>query len=67
MNTDLKRDLKPTTFRLTPEARRLLKLLSQKKGISMTSVIETMIRKEAKEEELIQSTHDMPHPETQRP
>lgn len=52
MNTDLKRDLKPTTFRLTAEARRLLKLLSQKKGISMAAVMETVIRKEAKEEEL---------------
>ena len=52
MNTDLKRDLKPTTFRLTSEARRLLKLLSQKKGISMASVLETIIRKEAREEGL---------------
>lgn len=50
MNTDLKRDLKPTTFRLTAEARRLLKLLSQKKGLSMTSVLEVVIRKEAKDE-----------------
>ncbi len=52
MNTGHKKDLKPTTFRLTVEARRLLKLLSQKKGISMTSVVEVMIRKEAKGEEL---------------
>ena len=48
--TENKRDLKPTTFRLTTEARRLLRLLSQKKGISMTSVLEVLIRKEAKEE-----------------
>jgi len=52
MNTEHKRDLKPTTFRLTAEARRLLKLLSQKKGVSMTSVLEILIRKEAKDEHL---------------
>jgi hypothetical protein len=50
MNTEFKKDLKPTTFRLTLEARRLLKLLSQAKGISMAAVLEGLIRKEAKEE-----------------
>lgn len=44
--------LEATTMRLTDDARHLLKLLSQKKGISMTSVIETIVRKEAKEERL---------------
>lgn len=52
MNESHKKDLKPTTFRLTAEARRLLKLLSQKKGISMTSVLEVLIRKDAKDEHL---------------
>jgi hypothetical protein len=50
MNTDYKKDLKTTTFRLTTDARHLLTLLSQKKGISRTAVLETLIRKEAREE-----------------
>lgn len=47
---ELKKNLKPTTFRLTLEARRLLQLLATKKGLSMTGVLEVIIRKEAKEE-----------------
>lgn len=47
---ELKRDLKPTTFRLTREARRLLQALAQRKGLSMAGVLEVVIRKEAKEE-----------------
>ena len=47
-----KADLKTMSFRLTPEARRLLAGLAQKKGISMTAVLEILIRKEAKEEGL---------------
>lgn len=41
-----------TSFRLTEEARRLLAVLSERKGISMTAVLETLIRKEAKEEKI---------------
>lgn len=52
MATGMKKETKPTTFRLTTEARRLLKWLAQKKGLSMTAVLETVIRKEAKEEGL---------------
>jgi len=39
-----------TSVRLSTEARQLLLKLSDKKGISMTSVLEVIIRKEAKEE-----------------
>ncbi len=52
MAPTLKKNLKATTFRLTPEARRLLAALAEHKGVSMTSVLEFMIRKEAKEERL---------------
>jgi hypothetical protein len=45
-----KADLKTMSFRLTPEARRLLAALAEKKGISMTAVLEVLIRQEAKEE-----------------
>ena len=47
-----KAELKTMSFRLTPEARRLLATLAEKKGISMTAVLEVLIRKEAKEEGL---------------
>ena len=50
--TNDKRNTKPSTFRLTVDARRLLKLLSGKKGLSMTGVLEVLIRKEAKEEDI---------------
>jgi uncharacterized protein (DUF1778 family) len=46
----LKRDLTPTTFRLTPEARRLLKALAQAQGLSMTGLLEVLIREAAKRE-----------------
>ncbi len=41
-----------TSFRLTEEARRLLAALGEKKGVSMTAVLEILIRKEAKEEQI---------------
>ncbi len=47
-----KADAKTTSYRLTPEARRLLAALAEKKGISKTAVLEVLIRKEAKEEGL---------------
>ena len=47
-----KADLKTMSFRLTPEARRLLAALAEKKGISKTAVLEILIRQEAKEEGL---------------
>jgi predicted DNA-binding protein len=47
-----KRDVKVTSFRLTPEARRLLSALAEKKGVAMTAVLEFLIRKEAKEEDI---------------
>ena len=45
-----RRELKPTTFRLSVEARELLAALSRHKGISMTSVLEVLLREEAKRE-----------------
>lgn len=45
-----KKDLKATTFRLTLDARRMLAALAEKKGLSMTGVLEVVIRKDAKEE-----------------
>jgi predicted DNA-binding protein len=47
-----KADVKTTSYRLTPEARRLLAALAEKKGISKTAVLEILIRKEAKEESI---------------
>ena len=52
MNQVLKKNLKPTTFRLTPLARHLLTLLSERKGISRTAVLETLIREEARREKI---------------
>jgi hypothetical protein len=40
----------PTTFRLTPEARRLLVALAERKGINRTAAVELMIREAAKRE-----------------
>lgn len=48
----MKKNLKPTTFRLTPVARQLLTLLAERKGISRTAVLETLIRDEAKREKI---------------
>ena len=47
-----KADVKTTSYRLTPEARRLLAALAEKKGISKTAVLEILIRQEAKEEDM---------------
>lgn len=44
----MRRDLKPTTFRLSEEARRLLVELAAQKGLSMTGVLEVLLRDEAK-------------------
>lgn len=41
---------KATSYRLSPEALRLLGLLAQKGGVTQTAVLETLIRKEAKRE-----------------
>ncbi len=38
---------KSVSFRLTEEARRLLAELAEKRGINMTSVLESLIREEA--------------------
>ncbi len=51
-NEARKRHVKMTSFRLTEEARRLLAALGEKKGVSMTAVLEILIRKEAKEEQI---------------
>ncbi|MFL5760309.1 MAG: hypothetical protein ACJ789_11260 [Thermomicrobiales bacterium] len=40
----------PTTFRLTPEARRLLVALAERKGINRTATLEVVIRDFAKRE-----------------
>jgi predicted DNA-binding protein len=45
-----KADVKTTSYRLTPEARRLLAALAERKGVNKTAVLEILIRKEAKEE-----------------
>ena len=41
---------KTTSFRLSPDARALIELLSQKNGISQTAVIELAVRQLAKAE-----------------
>ena len=40
------------SFRITEEAIRLLKLLSEKKGVSQASIIEIAIREAAKKEKI---------------
>lgn len=40
------------SFRLTPAADALLEALAQKKGLSKTAVLETLIRDEAKREKI---------------
>jgi hypothetical protein len=42
------RSKNPTSFRLTPEALRLLGLLGKELGLNQTSVLETAIRELAK-------------------
>ena len=42
----------PAAFRLKPETRRLLRLLSERKGVTMTAVLEILVREEAKREGL---------------
>lgn len=39
-----------TSLRLTVEAKRLLRLLADKSGISMTALLEVMIREQARRE-----------------
>jgi predicted DNA-binding protein len=41
-----------TSIRLTPEARRLLKLLSAKLGVSQAAILELLIRHKASEERI---------------
>jgi predicted transcriptional regulator len=41
---------KPTSVRLSDDAKRLIKLMSQKLGISQTAIIELAIREKAKRE-----------------
>jgi predicted DNA-binding protein len=43
---------KQMTFRLSPEAQRLLKELSQQLGVPMTSIIELAIREKAQREKI---------------
>ena len=43
---------KPTSIRLSDEAKRLIKLMSQELGISQTAIIELAIREKAKREKL---------------
>lgn len=43
---------KSTSFRLSPEAKRLLKKLSQRLGISQVAVLEIIIRDKAKVENI---------------
>jgi predicted DNA-binding protein len=47
------KEAKSTSLRLTPEAKRLLKLLAQKTGVSMAAIIEIAIREKAKREEVV--------------
>jgi len=54
----MRRDLKPTTFRLSEEARRILAELAEIKGVSMTAVLETLLRDEAKREGIARTTAD---------
>jgi len=46
------KSLHPTTFRLSPEAKRLLRLISADRGIDMTAVLESLLREEAKRTKL---------------
>ena len=43
---------KPTSIRLSDDAKRLIKLMSQELGISQTAIIELAIREKAKREKL---------------
>jgi predicted HicB family RNase H-like nuclease len=45
-----KKDQPPMTFRFSEEAQRLLRELAAKQGISMTAVLEILLRKEGKEQ-----------------
>lgn len=41
-----------TSVRLTPEAKRLLKLVAAKLGVSQAAILELLIRQKAREERL---------------
>lgn len=41
---------KPTSFRLTPEAIRLLARLAKRKGVTQTAIIELALRRMAEDE-----------------
>jgi predicted transcriptional regulator len=43
---------KPTSVRLSDDARRLIKLMSEKLGISQTAIIELAVREKAKREKI---------------
>ena len=43
---------KPTSFRLTAPALRLIKALAEKQGLSQTAVVEVAVRKMARDEGL---------------
>lgn len=58
-----RRDLKPASFRLSEEARDIIRFLSKRKGISMTSVLEVVLREEAKRE----GYEPKPAPTTEEP
>lgn len=45
-------DKLPTSFRLTDDARELIRLLVQKKGVSQTDIVELAIRKLAEFEKV---------------
>ncbi len=47
MNSRPKRITRLTNFRLTEECRRLLVMLSQRRGISQAAVVESLVREEA--------------------
>lgn len=47
MNSRPKRITRLTNFRLTEECRRLLAMLSAKRGISQAAVVESLVREEA--------------------
>ncbi len=49
-----------TTLRLSAEAKRLLRLLATSSGISMTAILEIMIRAEAKRQRLGRQYADIP-------
>src|SRR5436190_18994027 len=45
----------PTSIRLTPEAKQLLGRLAEKNGVSLSAWMETLIRREARREKIVEN------------